>query len=615
MRAAATEPRGGVRSQSRGMPARCVWITVVCALLAAAGASRATAQQCGNGIVEAPEECDDGNLVAGDGCDANCQVECHDDCANGLPLVPRCDTCVASICAADAYCCNVHWDDICVGETTSLCGIPCPVCGNGALEVGEQCDDGNTTSGDGCDGACTIETGWTCASPGQACQALCGDGLLRGGEQCDDGNSVAGDGCDAACMTEAGWACATPAQPCQTICGDRLRRGREQCDDGNTVSGDGCEADCTFSFGFTAPFTQCPPIGPGSGCDVLLEVTPAGAVTVLVDATQTPYDGDETVVGVHNGSNQLVASIALSSDSVPIFDFDKDGLCTPLGAPAGCPFGPTGYEGPGVFFSIHGQSAGVVYFAPALRPGDVAYFSLEDTVSWGQLQTRLNPQPSFQCYGARVVTAQPPIPAVGLTDALSTFTAHTRVPRDLCTPTNEDGENPSAVADPTHLESYALVPVQHALRHVLPRRRQLVANQFGLLLLDVVGPARLLVPTAKSLSAPPPTLVAPAVDHFTCYQVQRSKGARAFTPLSDVVLADQFGALAVTVGKPTRLCLPTNLNNQSPGAEAHGERLLCYRITGAPSAVGRAYTNNEFGPGVIYPRARHELCVPSVMAQ
>lgn len=30
---------------------------------------------CGNGVVEAPEACDDGNVIPGDGCDASCQIE------------------------------------------------------------------------------------------------------------------------------------------------------------------------------------------------------------------------------------------------------------------------------------------------------------------------------------------------------------------------------------------------------------------------------------------------------------------------------------------------------------------------------------------------------------
>jgi cysteine-rich repeat protein len=32
-----------------------------------------------------------------------------------------------------------------------------PVCGNGVIETGEQCDDGNTVSGDGCSSTCQIE--------------------------------------------------------------------------------------------------------------------------------------------------------------------------------------------------------------------------------------------------------------------------------------------------------------------------------------------------------------------------------------------------------------------------------------------------------------------------
>ena len=40
--------------------------------------------------------------------------------------------------------------------------LPAPVCGNGSKEGGENCDDGNTTNGDGCSSACAIEAGYTC---------------------------------------------------------------------------------------------------------------------------------------------------------------------------------------------------------------------------------------------------------------------------------------------------------------------------------------------------------------------------------------------------------------------------------------------------------------------
>ena len=36
------------------------------------------------------------------------------------------------------------------------------VCGNGVLDSGEACEDGNTTNGDGCDNTCAIESGWDC---------------------------------------------------------------------------------------------------------------------------------------------------------------------------------------------------------------------------------------------------------------------------------------------------------------------------------------------------------------------------------------------------------------------------------------------------------------------
>ena len=58
------------------------------------------------------------------------------------------------------------------------------ICGNGLVEPGEACDDGNTVAGDGCESDCTETT------------QLCGDGLVHSTEECDDGNTVAGDGCE-----------------------------------------------------------------------------------------------------------------------------------------------------------------------------------------------------------------------------------------------------------------------------------------------------------------------------------------------------------------------------------------------------------------------------------
>ena len=97
------------------------------------------------------------------------------DAANGNPLAPSPDAKLAPPPAPDAAAAVVN-----------------PLCGNGILDSGEVCDDGNTTSGDGCSADCsTVE--------------FCGDGVVDPGlgETCDDGNNVGGDGCSTHCHLNA----------------------------------------------------------------------------------------------------------------------------------------------------------------------------------------------------------------------------------------------------------------------------------------------------------------------------------------------------------------------------------------------------------------------------
>jgi len=77
-----------------------------------------------------------------------------------------------------------HASLVCDGGTCRA-----PVCGDGAREGYEQCDDGGTAPGDGCDGACRVE-------------GACGNGRLEPGEECDDTNADDGDGCSSACVIE-----------------------------------------------------------------------------------------------------------------------------------------------------------------------------------------------------------------------------------------------------------------------------------------------------------------------------------------------------------------------------------------------------------------------------
>lgn len=98
----------------------------------------------------------------------------------------------------------------------------------------------------------------------------CRDDLTHTGrgcsfEECDDGNTTPGDGCDEICFVEA--------------CGNHVIQAGagESCDDGNTESGDGCSADCLAEYTcpngiVEPPFEQCDPSPPitgekgGAGC-------------------------------------------------------------------------------------------------------------------------------------------------------------------------------------------------------------------------------------------------------------------------------------------------------------------------------------------------------------
>jgi cysteine-rich repeat protein len=124
-------------------------------------------------------------------------------------------------------------------------------CGDGVLDLGELCDDGNTAGTDGCSAGCEVEAGWVCPGEPSQCTPRCGDGLLRGAEACDDGNLSPLDGCDIDCQVEAGYDCAGEPSVCQSVCGDGvIAVGAEGCDDQNTTGGDGCSDTCVVEPGW-----------------------------------------------------------------------------------------------------------------------------------------------------------------------------------------------------------------------------------------------------------------------------------------------------------------------------------------------------------------------------
>ncbi|CAD8127677.1 unnamed protein product [Paramecium sonneborni] len=84
---------------------------------------------CGDKIVTDDEQCDDGNLILGDGCHF-CQFSCQDSCLN----------CIKGFCydCLDGYVYSNFYNN-CL-----------PFCGDGIILENEQCDDNNQIKYDGC---------------------------------------------------------------------------------------------------------------------------------------------------------------------------------------------------------------------------------------------------------------------------------------------------------------------------------------------------------------------------------------------------------------------------------------------------------------------------------
>jgi len=165
---------------------------------------------CGNGKLDAGEECDNGASNS-DTAPGACRTSCvKAACGDGV-VDPN------EQCDSGASNSNM---------TPGACRTNCmkPVCGDSIVDPGEECDSGASNSNTA-PGACRT----SCK------KASCGDGVKDPGEQCDDAASNS-DSAPSACRTSCKIA----------YCGDGVVDPGEQCDDGakNAASAP-CRLDCT----------------------------------------------------------------------------------------------------------------------------------------------------------------------------------------------------------------------------------------------------------------------------------------------------------------------------------------------------------------------------------
>jgi cysteine-rich repeat protein len=208
---------------------------------------------CGNGVVEAGETCDDGNVANSDGCTAACLVQagfsctgvpstCIPNCGNGtIDTGEQCDganqggaTCANLGLGTGSLTCNAT---TCQRVTTGCSGL----CGNGTIDSGEQCDGANQ-GGDTCTtlglgtGSLTCNA-TTCQRVTTGCSGLCGNGVINSGEQCDGANqggaTCANLGLGTGSLTCNATTCQRVTTGCSGLCGNGTIDSGEQCDGAN----------------------------------------------------------------------------------------------------------------------------------------------------------------------------------------------------------------------------------------------------------------------------------------------------------------------------------------------------------------------------------------------
>jgi cysteine-rich repeat protein len=158
--------------------------------------------ECGNGVVETGEDCDDNDTIA----DVVCDATCHFTCGNGALDADLGEICDFGITSGPGSC-PTTCDDGQVCTTDVLSGSACTTeCVHSAIS--------GPVDGDGC---CPAGAN---ANTDSDCTAMCGNGILETGEVCDTGITAGAGACPLSCDDSQSCTTDTLMNPdsCQAAC-------------------------------------------------------------------------------------------------------------------------------------------------------------------------------------------------------------------------------------------------------------------------------------------------------------------------------------------------------------------------------------------------------------
>jgi fibro-slime domain-containing protein len=239
---------------------------------------------CGDGLLFGRETCDDGNTDDADGCSSACRLEPGYACSE-----PGAD-CHETVCgdgkAEGSEPCD-DGDDIHVGDGCSPGCVLEPQCAAPVLI--EDAPEALVAADAGSDAAVAAAQFEGTAG---VCSSSCGDGLLLSGddEECDDGNTLDGDGCNEQCKSEPGWACEleTGALPEELVLPVIYRDFiHEATEDGATPS----HPDFEVYKGTKATLGLVKPLLDADGKPAYTGICESGNV---LDDDECPYDAQTT---------------------------------------------------------------------------------------------------------------------------------------------------------------------------------------------------------------------------------------------------------------------------------------------------------------------------------